>query len=206
MEKTIKIIFVRHGESEKDVLHIHSCGLDNFPLTEKGREEVKKIADKINDKIDIIISSPILRARETAKIINKKVKQKIIIEKEISEYDWGIWNDVLKNELLNDFSDYKDYKKLDPQKRFNYRLGKIGESRAEVVKRVKKFIKKLVKNYLGETVLLVSHGGISAAIHKVLEDCSFDEYFKHEKLDHNTIQYFIVDGDLKLIKYQSKNY
>jgi broad specificity phosphatase PhoE len=205
-KKTVKIIFVRHGESESNVLKVHTDSRDKFPLTQKGRREVEKIADKLQDEnVDVIIVSPVLRTRETASTINKKVKSKIIIDEAVSEYDWGKWMNIpIINELYEKFPEYAEYKKLSQEERFEYRLGENGESRKEVVERIRKFIRELVANYLGKTVLLVSHGGINGAIYKVLTDCSIDDFFKQEEIDHNVIQYFVVDKDFKLVDFKSK--
>ena len=206
-KKTVKIIFIRHGESEKNVLNMSSHSLDMHPLTEKGRKEVRKIVEKFSDKIDIILVSPVLRARETAEILNKKIGAEIKLENAILEYNYGEWNDIPKRELLKSNKNYQKYKKLTSlEDKFNFRLGKNGESRKEIVERIGKFIKKLVKNNLEKTILIVSHGGINAAICKAVSNCSMDEYFAQEKIGHNVIQYFVVDENCKIVDYKSRKY
>ncbi|MDD3887508.1 MAG: histidine phosphatase family protein [Patescibacteria group bacterium] len=189
----IKLIFVRHGESEKNTLDVKSCSLDKFPLTEKGRREVNELTKKIKDRIDLIITSPVLRARETADILNKKFNVKIVIDPLVSEYDYGEWNDRTKKELLENDEDYRRYRRMQPgEERYNFKLGRTGESRKEIVERVRKFVEKIKNEYSDKNILIVSHGGINAAIYKVLNDCSIEEYFRQEDIDYNDVQTFII--------------
>ncbi|MFA6296421.1 MAG: histidine phosphatase family protein [Patescibacteria group bacterium] len=189
----IKLIFVRHGESEKNTLDIKSCSLDKYPLTEKGKKEVEKLANEITDKIDLIITSPVLRARETAEILNKKFKAKILIDPLISEYDYGQWNDRTKKDLLENDEDYRKYRQMEPgEERYNFKLGSTGESRKEIEERVREFIEKVKKEYVDKNILVVSHGGINAAIYKVLNNSSIEEYFESERIGYSDIQTFII--------------
>jgi broad specificity phosphatase PhoE len=89
------IYFVRHGESEANERKVFAGQRDDSLLTNKGREQAKATAQEIIKeglKIDVIYSSPLKRAYETAEIIAKEIGfdvSKIIIEKRITEYDMG---------------------------------------------------------------------------------------------------------------------
>ena len=66
-----KFYFVRHGESTANIDGI-SAGWSDVLLTEKGRQQALEVAHRIQDegiRFDLIISSPLLRAYDTAKII-----------------------------------------------------------------------------------------------------------------------------------------
>ena len=65
-----RLYFVRHGESEWNVLK-KICGQTDVPLTDKGREQARTSAAKIIErgiKADEIWCSPLQRAKETAEI------------------------------------------------------------------------------------------------------------------------------------------
>ena len=70
----MNLYVVRHGETiwnkERKVQ-----GITDIPLTDKGREEAYALQELIkNLNIDVVISSPLERARETAKIlVNSKL-------------------------------------------------------------------------------------------------------------------------------------
>lgn len=68
-----KLYYIRHGQSEMN-LQGFFAGTTNTPLTAKGRKQAKKAgvaAKKLN--IDYIVSSPLTRALDTAKIIAKEI-------------------------------------------------------------------------------------------------------------------------------------
>jgi 2,3-bisphosphoglycerate-dependent phosphoglycerate mutase len=80
----MKILFVRHGESVDDIEDRYG-GVADFDLTEKGKrqvlESVKKIAS-LNEKFEVILSSPLKRAFQSAKIISRELK----LDVEVFEY------------------------------------------------------------------------------------------------------------------------
>lgn len=79
MERTLykTVYFVRHGESEGNEKGIHQ--LSSSPLSEKGREQAGFLATRFETiPIDIVITSPMERARETAVIIGKHTGHEVI--------------------------------------------------------------------------------------------------------------------------------
>lgn len=63
-----KIYFVRHGESEGNLLKIHQS--KNTPLTEIGESQAKIVALRFSKiPVSLIIASPCLRAQQTAQAI-----------------------------------------------------------------------------------------------------------------------------------------
>lgn len=198
LKKITKIIFVRHGESEKNVLGIESNDLEKYPLTEKGREMAKEIAKKLKDeKIDRIISSPVLRARETAEIISKKLDVKNETDEAITEYDFGQWNGMSFEKILDNFQKWKEEGKSE----FSEKIGETGESRNEVVKRVKKFANKIIKENPGKTILVISHGGIHAAFKKIWEEIDEKEYLQQEEPPFGEIKSFYLGEDRKNLNF-----
>jgi probable phosphoglycerate mutase len=88
------IYFIRHGESEANLKHLFAGQKDNSPLTEKGIEQAKAEGLKIKEmglNISKIISSPLIRALDTAKIVADVIgfDKDIEIDPRITEYDMG---------------------------------------------------------------------------------------------------------------------
>jgi isoleucyl-tRNA synthetase len=194
-EPITKFIFVRHGESEKTINNTLSDALDKWPLTEKGRNDVKSVGEKINDKIDIIITSPILRTKDTAKILNEKFKTEIVENDLLKEIAYGEWSEKIVDELEVMPLDIRE----DPEKKFDFKLGKSGESRREVMERTTKFIHDICEKYAGKTVLVVGHGITYSTLVKYFEKLSTKEYFERqiEDPDHNLISVFYAEKDAK---------
>lgn len=102
------IYFVRHGESEANAQKIFAGQRYDSLLTLKGRYQAKNTVKEIISKgikINRIVSSPLKRTKETAKIIAKELGLNIKIDKRITEYDIGILSGTpfkkISNALLN---------------------------------------------------------------------------------------------------------
>ncbi len=101
-------IFLRHGEVQnpKDILYYNIPG---YELSQKGIKQAKHVAEKLKKdfKIEKIISSPLLRARQTSHIVNEVLKKKITISEEITE--WG----GIKNWIGNTSFEVKQSKEFE---------------------------------------------------------------------------------------------
>src|SRR3989344_1019640 len=99
MKMASRIILVRHGESVANAKKVSQGKQDEWidtHLTEKGRDEARKVAQRLKkEKIGIIYSSDLKRAKETAEEINKFHSVKIKFDDRL--------RDILNDELLEDF-------------------------------------------------------------------------------------------------------
>lgn len=97
----MKILFVRHGESEDD---IEDCfgGWADFNLTAKGEKQASESANKIsslNEKFDIVLSSPLKRAFQLAKIISSQLGLKIKVYEYLKERNLnGVLTGMVRSE------------------------------------------------------------------------------------------------------------
>lgn len=88
------VILVRHGESITNAKNIVSDLFDKYPLTERGIKQVQKIATELKDlKIDAIVTSPIIRAKETAMIIAEKLSMDFATDERLREIRMGKFNE-----------------------------------------------------------------------------------------------------------------
>src|SRR3989338_4030599 len=86
---------LRHGYSEKQRLRISSSWPEPtpIPLLAQGVKEVEKTARELKKKgIDIIISSDLLRTKQTAEIVGKELGVRVVYDPLIREEDAGIFN------------------------------------------------------------------------------------------------------------------
>jgi broad specificity phosphatase PhoE len=81
--------FLRHGETDwnkQELLQGHS----DIPLNDTGRAQAMAAAESfIPHNIQVIVASPLSRARETAEIINKTLKAEMVFEHGIKERSFG---------------------------------------------------------------------------------------------------------------------
>ncbi|MEK6903642.1 MAG: histidine phosphatase family protein [Nanoarchaeota archaeon] len=97
--KPINIILVRHGESLANAQDISQGNNDEYsdtPLSKKGKEQAIKVAERLKkEPLDLIYSSDLKRAKETAEIINTFHHVPITSDKRL--------RDMLNDEPLEDF-------------------------------------------------------------------------------------------------------
>ena len=87
----MKLYFVRHGESEANVLRVISNRGWRHPLTEKGRCQAHDLADRLCEAgIRRIYTSPLQRAVQTAQILAKTLGIEVEISDGLREFDCGI--------------------------------------------------------------------------------------------------------------------
>lgn len=145
------IYVVRHGETDWNKFH-KVMGRVDIPLNETGKDQARITSEKLKDyKIDLIISSPLKRAKETANIINEIKNIEIKYDDRLKERDFGEFEGVDYNEGYDPYLwDYYENKKY-----------QRAEQMQEFFERIYNLLNELDNN---KNILLVTHGGVSAAI------------------------------------------
>ena len=96
----MKIIITRHGQTEWNRLG-KLQGQTDICLNEVGKQQAEETANQIADeKIDLIITSTLTRAKETAEIINKRFNVPIVIDDRIKERNYGKSEGITLEERL----------------------------------------------------------------------------------------------------------
>ena len=98
----MEILLTSHGQTQWNLLKKVQEKAD-IELNEKGIQQVEETRDSLkNEKIDLILCSPLKRAIQTAEIINQERNYKMIIDERVSERDFfeRVYNflDSIKNE------------------------------------------------------------------------------------------------------------
>jgi len=173
----MKIYYTRHGETIWNAEN-KVCGITDISLTEKGLQQARLLSEKVDvvGDIDIIISSPLSRARETAGIIANKIGKDVIIDARFSEWDYG------KYEGIDRYASYEEGKPMfqEAKLEFSARIGETGESLFQVAHRVYSALDDIMENYNNANVLIVSHGGVCRIIetyHRNMTRLEFSKYF-----------------------------
>lgn len=157
----MKLIIVRHGETESNAKHIVQ-GKDAGKLTAKGIDQAKKVGKELKEKykVDMVFCSPIGRCVDTLNIILEEypIEGEIFMSKLIEERDFG--------EFTGTQSAMIDWESLNQDNKINKELGV--ESWDEVKKRAELFLEDLKLEDENKTILIVSHAGpIKVMINKI---------------------------------------
>ncbi|MDA9601649.1 MAG: 2,3-bisphosphoglycerate-dependent phosphoglycerate mutase [Alphaproteobacteria bacterium] len=168
------ILLIRHGQSEWNKLNLFT-GFKNVELSEQGIEEANKAGQnfkKLNLKFDLVFTSELKRAQDTAKIILENLdqlddlnsKSKIIESFNLNERDYGDLTGLDKKETAEKFGDEQVHK---------WRRGYSdqppnGESLEDVVNRVKTYfdsdILPSINNSENNNILIAAHGNSLRAL------------------------------------------
>ncbi|HEV3245497.1 MAG TPA: histidine phosphatase family protein [Candidatus Paceibacterota bacterium] len=159
----MKLVFVRHGQTDYNKQGIVQGQEKDPPLNAEGTAQVEKTALRIPAEIDRIISSPLKRALQTAGILNKRLNKSIEVNDELKEFKYGSLAGKTWAEIVAVTGDEDVYEK-DSNVTFDYRpYG--GESAQDVKTRVSGFVDEAKKKYPAETILITAHGGIIDTMH-----------------------------------------
>lgn len=143
-----RIYFIRHGEvyNPKKIWYGR---LPFFGLTRKGRKQIEQAAEHLkNEHIDVIYSSPLLRARQSAEILKEELRlNRVHFSGKLPEVKSSLQGSSDEFMLSINYDFYAS-------KENNI----IGETIEQLSNRMQKFIKKIVKLHKGKSITVVSHG------------------------------------------------
>ncbi len=150
-KSAVTLTVVRHGETEWNAQGKFQ-GSSDIPLNEDGRRQAQEIANQLNaDDYDVILSSSLVRAKETADIIAKVLDKDVITSELLAEQNLGDFEGRTKTELIKLFPQFVS------DRLFHYKHITNGESEQKFRARVKAAKETLLKDYAGKHILLVSH-------------------------------------------------
>lgn len=161
----MNIYVVRHGQTDWNVEH-RMQGHTNVPLNLLGINQAKNVAIDLKDiPFDIIISSPLSRALDTANFINEYKNVPILTDERIIERCFGDLEAKTK-EAFNDFgctiNDLLNYS-------LNYNKFKI-EPIQDLFARVKDFINDIKVKYNDKNILIATHNGVAQVLDIILNN------------------------------------
>lgn len=177
----MKILVTRHGQTDWNV-EKRIQGRTDIELNNKGIEQAYQTKEKLkNEMIDLIICSPLKRAKQTADIINIDRNIPIIYDERLLEICYG------ENEgRLHDDFDYDGFWNIIDTHEY-----KDAENVNRFLKRVYDFLED-IKKYEEENILIVTHNGVCRAI---------NTYFNGIPKDNNIIKLEIKNCEV--VKYNT---
>ncbi|PKK39715.1 hypothetical protein ABB02_01055 [Clostridiaceae bacterium JG1575] len=166
-QTTGMLYFTRHGETLWN-LEGRFQGRGNSELTERGKMQAARLGAILDEEgIDLVVSSPLGRARHTAQLALGERSIPLLFLNELMEMDLGAWEGCALAQL----------KELEPEnfyrywhKPFDY-VTRRGESFEALITRVRQALQKLVPLSRGRRVLVVTHGmTLMALVHLLSGD------------------------------------
>ena len=147
------LILARHGETDWNRNGIWQ-GHGDPPLNDLGRRQAAELADRLADvEIDVLYSSDLRRAYETAEIIGGAKGLTITADPDLREVDVGSWSGLTTDEI---------------QERFPEAVYHDGEAREAFHARAVSVLDRIARAHDGQRVLVVTHGGVVRALQRQL--------------------------------------
>ena len=169
------LVLVRHGQTVWNSQGRWQGWLDS-PLTEQGEREARYAADELREmKIDRIFCSDMERAVRTAAILSEPFGLDPEPTAHLRERFYGDYEGLNAAEIAERLPGTR----FDPSRhtRETYRPPG-GETMAEVRERVDRYLRRLVSDHPGQTLLLVTHSGIVRAVDSICRGQTFDEIWQ----------------------------
>ncbi|WP_125153208.1 alpha-ribazole phosphatase [Clostridium rectalis] len=186
----MNIFLLRHGETEHNMKKLYYGKLDAL-LNEQGIKQAEIVKERLkNIRFNAVYTSEMKRAVDTAKIVLKDKKYKIIKDSRINEMDLGIFEG----------KSYKEIEKLYPEEWKNWCENwkefapPKGESFIQFYGRIKSFFEDILK-LKEENILIVTHGGVIKNIYSYIMEENLDMFWK----------FGTKNGDLAIVKYEYGN-
>lgn len=155
----MKVYIIRHGLTELNKKKKVNGEIDE-PLAPEGIEQAKNAITVLPKTIKHIYSSPMLRAKQTAKIIISKLKVPVSEVAGLTEIRMG----SLAGKSWEEMEDGLDLKQKHRTVKFDYtQYG--GESVKEVTNRLITFLRRINGKHQDFEALIITHGGIIRVIH-----------------------------------------
>ncbi|MGW5335921.1 bifunctional RNase H/acid phosphatase [Streptomyces bauhiniae] len=149
-------VLLRHGETPlTPQKRFSGSGGSDPALSEVGREQARLVAGALarQGTVQAVVASPLARTRETAGIVAARLGLDVRVDDGLRETDFGAWEGLTFGEARERHPDDLNAWLGDPEARPTGG----GESFAETAERIEETRARLVAEYQGRTVLLVTH-------------------------------------------------
>lgn len=144
--KTV-IYFVRHAEVFNPQRVVYGR-LPGFPLSREGRERAEDLANYFRSKkIAAVYSSPLLRSRQTAVPIARRLGKTLIVSKLLLETRTPLGGLPLR-----------ELRRLEPRLYEKELLARGQEAPEHILRRMRRFVRRVIREHPSRNIVAVSHG------------------------------------------------
>ncbi len=160
-EKITRLILVRHGRTLKNAQSRVGI-IDDTPLDEVGVQQAEQVGKRLAQlSVDVLFTSPITRARQTADIIGEKCSLEPQVHQDLIEYDMGDIRGLTIQEIKTRYPD--NYHKMiawiegQPSDDIIRPAYSGSEPIENIEKRVLHFVDDVLHHYQKQVVCAVTH-------------------------------------------------
>ena len=193
------ITLIRHGETEWNRVGKQQGQL-NSPLSERGMAQAKAIAkslEKEKSNYDVLYSSDLGRAVQTAEAISEQLDLEINPDVRLRERNLGILQGLTIERFREEKNEeYERFRSRDP----DYIIPD-GESIRERHKRAVSCLFDIADKHKGQNIIIVAHGGILDSIFRKVFDIELTAERKFSLLNSSINTFKVLKGEWSLISW-----
>ena len=187
------IATVRHGLTQLNRDKLVGGRVD-APLIDEGRVQAREAAAALDGmRFDVVVSSPLARALETAQIVTGRARDEIVIMEECTERSFGLMEAISPAEVPRRFPGVR-YLEIG---HVRYSLNPPeGEPFEDLHARAKRFLARLLHEYAGQRIAVFSHQNFLQQLHGVIRGLGPYESLEYDILNCEMNEFRLRDGDL----------
>lgn len=190
----MKLLVIRHGESEADLLDVHE-GRADFALTERGHIQAEAMANYVADNYDIskIYASTLTRAKQTAQHLSDKTGIPIIFDENLMEFNNGLLAGLPRAVVREKYPEVPNL----PIDKAVYGQ----ESQIEFRQRAENALTRIMNEAENsETIAVVSHGGMINQLYRSFFNMPVDCIYFFNTADTGIHIWSLTDKERRVIK------
>ena len=148
----------RHGQSSYNLAGRTQGRTNDSVLTELGREQARAVGQKLAGRgIEVIITSPLERAKETAKLANETLRVPVLTDERFIEVDVGESEGMHYTDIQNKYGEkYQQWRSLDCK--YENMCFEGGKKKKQVRQRVFGGLEDYAENSAYDILAISSHG------------------------------------------------
>lgn len=185
------LYITRHGETEWNIQR-RMQGWQDSPLTELGKSQAAWLGERLKEiDIDVIYSSPLERAYNTANIIRGEREIEIVKNDAFKEIKLGSW-EGLSHEQIEAIDEEQLYNFWHAPALYKSSTGEIFE---DVINRTHIAVEEILNKYKGKNVLIVTHAVAAKAMMYYFESRTLDQFWDPPFMHQTSLSVIEVDED-----------
>lgn len=186
MSKRTRIYFVRHGQVLNPGNRFYGR-LPRVSLSDEGIKQIEKAANFLASKhIDIVVASPMLRTKQSARLISNQIHvEKITISRRVIEIGSFLEGKTFKFAKKLNFNHFDDRYRRPGDETFDI-----------VIKRMTAFIDDIHRKFRGKNIVVVTHGDPMMILQAFIKNLPRKiEFIRSDKVDYVTYgEVWLVGG------------
>jgi isoleucyl-tRNA synthetase len=160
-QRFTKVTFLRHGESEGNLIPVYQGTPPGTALTKTGRAQAKVAADQLQKQnVKAVYASPLTRAQQTAAIVTEQAGGEVVTDERLREVQFGEYEG--KTVDFDDLAFVKarrahKLKESSPESIYHF---PGMETWDQVQDRLSAFLREVLPRHRGEHIVIVTHADV----------------------------------------------